>query len=104
MKVIPRPQDNGFEAHQLTVENREFVVRWTGGIFHGDADPRQWRLALHAGSGLVRDAYLGNWIVRHLAGHFEVMTCDEFDRRYERIDRPGNAANLKPVSPVTQGG
>lgn len=27
MKVIPRPADVGFEAHQFTVESREFVAR-----------------------------------------------------------------------------
>ncbi len=98
MKVVPRPQDNGFEAHQFTVESREFVVRWTDGIFHNDPDPRNWALLLHVGNGVANEAHLGDWIVRHAAGHFEILSCDQFDRRYERLDRAGNPPD-KPANP-----
>jgi len=105
MKVIPRQTDNGFEAHQFTVEAREFVVRWTGGVFHGDADPRKWALLIHTGNGVAREAHLGNWIVRHV-GHFDILTSDEFDRRYKRLDRPGNdvPANAPLTSSVRECG
>lgn len=99
MKVIPRPQDNGYDAHQFTVENRAFIVRWTDGIFHDDADPRDWELTVHGGNGVAIKARLGSWIVRKVIG-FEVLSCDEFDRKYERLDRPGNVtpANPKPAA------
>lgn len=64
-----------------------FIVSWTSGIFHGDADPRKWALLVHAGNGVAKEAHLGNWIVKTGIG-FEVLLPEEFDRRYQRADRP----------------
>ena len=69
MRVAPRPNDAAyFEAHQLTFETCKFVVAWTEGLFHDDADPRNWRLVLHIGNGVAADAKLGNYIVKHTGG------------------------------------
>lgn len=108
MRVVPRPQDAAFfDAHQLTFETRKFVVAWTEGLFHDSENPRDWELILHIGNGVAGIARLGNYIVKH-TGFWEILTCDEFDRRYVPLDRPGNspenAANVKPVSPLLQGG
>lgn len=91
MRVVPRPQDAAyFDAHQLTFETCKFVVAWTEGIFHDSENPRDWELILHIGNGVAGIARLGNYIVRH-TGFWEIMTCDEFDRRYVPLDRPGNS-------------
>lgn len=93
MQVEPIHHDIGHDARQLTVESHNDVIRWTGGVFHGSLDPRQWRLTVHVGGGFAADAVLGNWIVQH-GSRFEVLTCDEFDRKYKRAewDRPGSTS------------
>lgn len=98
MRVVPRPQDAAFfEAHQLTFETRALVVAWTGGIFHDSENPRDWELLLHVGDGLVGIARLGNYIVKHV-GYWEILTCEQMDRRYAPVDRPGNPAD-RPANP-----
>lgn len=98
IKVVPRPHDAAFfESYQLTFETRKAVLAWTEGLFHDDADPRNWRLKLHIGNGVAADARLGNYIVKH-TGYWEILTCDEYDRRYVPLDRPGNPL-YQPANP-----
>lgn len=98
MRVVPRPQDAAFsDAHQLTFETCKFVVAWTEGIFHDSENPRDWELILHIGNGVAGIARLGNYIVRH-TGFWEIMTCDEFDRRYAPLDRPGCVVPMNGVA------
>lgn len=102
MDFIPRPTGtNPVEGYQFTVESREFVVGWTGGAFHGGPNPREWRLVLHLGDGVEGAARLGQWIMKR-DGYYEILTCEELYRRFDRLDRPGNPhdrpANPKPVT------
>lgn len=98
----PRPPDV-VEARQLEWrEEAEDLVAWVtrgGGSaavmgFIGNGPPV---VHLYGEDGGCNRVHMGDWIIRHAADQFTVMSPDEFARRYEPLPESAHDATEPPV-------
>ncbi len=74
------------EAYLLTVDNLEFVERWSGGSIKGISLPRTERVIdIQTLEGEMR-ANIGDWVIRGIKGEFYPCKPDIFSASYETVD------------------
>lgn len=73
------------EAHQLTVDNMEFVEEWCGGSIKGIKLPVEDRcIDIQTLEGEMR-AGIGDYVIKGIQGEFYPCKPDIFEATYEAV-------------------